>query len=188
MAEGDGYLSLPVPAVTAIKQADAARAGMLRGQMERSTTADIRAEGQELKEAAEQTLNVILDVTLDGNIRWASPTWKEVFGTTVYSVLGRPVGSLILDNPSLFTDAIESLKKDDSGSKIIRFAIVLGPHSVFKAPPAEIFSDDLGDSSLSSEADEQTLNLEAQGIMVYDRSTGAESHVRRLLLVASSCC
>ena len=27
--------------------------------------------------------------------------------------------------------------------------------------------------------DDQVLNLEAQGIMVYDRSTGAESHVRQ---------
>ena len=28
------------------------------------------------------------------------------------------------------------------------------------------------------EEEDQLLNLEAQGIMVYDRTTGAESHVR----------
>ena len=44
------------------------------GQMERSLSADIREEREDLREAAEQTLNVIMDLGLNGNIRWVQIT------------------------------------------------------------------------------------------------------------------
>jgi serine/threonine-protein kinase RIM15 len=73
---------LAPPAVSQLR----AQAG---GQMERSLSADIREEREDLREAAEQTLNVIMDLSLDGRIRWVSPSWTDVIGTTLESVKGK---------------------------------------------------------------------------------------------------
>ena len=40
--------------------------------MDRSYSEDMRAEREDLREAAEETLNVILDLGLDGHIKWVS--------------------------------------------------------------------------------------------------------------------
>lgn len=173
-SNGGRNVFLPVPAITAIKNDDATHTGLLRGIMERTTSADIRQEGKELQEAAEQTLNVILDLTLDGNVRWASPTWEEVVGTPVQSIQGRPIANVLIGNNDIFAHAIESMQKDDSGSKFIKFSVNIGPDSAFSRHSRAIIIPDVAEES---EPNEDILNLEAQGIMVYDRSTGEASHV-----------
>ena len=111
---------LAPPAVTTL------RAGM----MERSLSEDIREEREELREAAEQTLNVIMDLNLDGTIRWVSPSWVEVIGTLPDSVTGTRIADLIVsENKTIFTDIVKSMEKDDSRSQFIRFAASLGPLS-----------------------------------------------------------
>jgi len=170
MAENNDMLA--PPAVSKLR----AQAG---GLMERSLSADIREEREDLREAAEQTLNVIMDLGLDGNIRWVSPSWTEVIGTTLESVQGKPIKDIVVsENKDVFAEVVESMKKDDSRSQIIKFAVHLGPASRL-APltiPDKLTSD--GESGDVEAQDEDALiELEGQGIMVYDRSSGGESHV-----------
>ncbi|KAK0632581.1 hypothetical protein B0T14DRAFT_415221 [Immersiella caudata] len=139
------------------------------GVMERSLSEDIREEREELREAAEQTLNVIMDLNLDGTIRWVSPSWVDVIGTQPDSVAGTAIADLIVsENKTVFADIVESMKKDDSKSQIIRFAVQLGPLS--RLLPLEIMTEP--ESAIQSAA----VDLEAQGIMVYDTASGGESH------------
>jgi serine/threonine-protein kinase RIM15 len=149
------------------------------GPMERSLSADMREEREDLREAAEQTLNVIMDLSLDGTIRWVSPSWTNVIGTTLASVQGKPIKELLVsDNKEVFAEIVESMKKDDSRSQIVRFSVQLGPAS--KLAPFEI-PDQLAvveDEDVTMAMDQPpTIDLEGQGIMVYDRSSGGESHV-----------
>ncbi|KAK3366882.1 hypothetical protein B0T24DRAFT_370913 [Lasiosphaeria ovina] len=138
------------------------------GVMERSLSEDIREEREELREAAEQTLNIILDLNLDGTIRWVSPSWVDVIGTPPESVTGAAIADLIVgENPSIFTDTIENMQKDDLRSRFIRFGLCLGPLS--KLLPLEMLKES-DDSTLP------VIDLEAQGIMVYDIASGGESH------------
>jgi hypothetical protein len=47
----------------------------------------MRAEKEDLKEAAEESYNVIMDLNLDGRVRWVSPSWDTVIGCVrVYSL------------------------------------------------------------------------------------------------------
>jgi serine/threonine-protein kinase RIM15 len=148
------------------------------GQMERSLSSDIREEREDLREAAEQTLNVILDLSLSGNIRWVSPSWTDVIGTTLESVQGKPIKDLLVsDNKEVFAEIVESMQKDDSRSQIVRFSVQLGPAS--KLAPIEV-PDQLaveGEDVPAATNEPATIDLEGQGIMVYDRSSGGESHV-----------
>lgn len=142
--------------------------------MERSLSEDIREEREELREAAEQTLNVILDLNLDGTIRWVSPSWTDVIGTLPDSVKGTAIADLIVsENKTAFADTVEYMKKDDSRSHRVRFAVAMGPLS--RLLPIEGLQD-----QEPNEADEgapEAIDLEAQGIMVYDGVSGGESHV-----------
>ncbi|KAL2875384.1 rim15, signal transduction response regulator [Colletotrichum sp. CLE4] len=156
---------LAPPAVTSLR----AQAGV----MERSLSEDIREEREELREAAEQTLNVILDLNLDGTIRWVSPSWTDVIGTLPDSVKGTAIADLIIsENKTAFADTVEYMKKDDSRSHRVRFAVTMGPLS--RLLPIEGLQD-----QEPNEADErvpEAIDLEAQGIMVYDGVSGGESH------------
>ena len=173
--ESTNGTSLVPPAVSALRQEDAGT----RVHLERTHSMDMREERQDLKEAAEQSLNVILDLGLDGKIRYVSASWKDVVGTPAESVKGKPIADLLLSNKDAFANAIESMKKDDSKSRIIRFKVRLGPCSVLRQDatkgeaPREVNNDDAAPTE-----EEQELNLEGQGIMVYDRSSGDDSHVR----------
>lgn len=145
--------------------------------MERTMTEDIREEREELREAAEQTLNVIVDLNLDNTIRWVSPTWAEVIGTQPDTIEGTPISNLIAsEDKTAFADAIDCMKKDDSKSQYIHFTAFLGPLSrIF--PTDRVKEPEADDNGLP------TVELEAQGIMVYDRATGGESHVCVTLLI-----
>lgn len=138
--------------------------------MERSMSDNIREEREDLREAAEQTLNVIVDLNLDGTIKWVSPSWADVIGTQPDAVQGQPLCDIIVsDNKTVFSDVVESMKKDDSRSHRVRFAVALGSLSKL------LSLDDLKDGVETTSP--QVIDLEAQGIMVYDGASGGESHV-----------
>ncbi|KAF7560983.1 hypothetical protein G7046_g3162 [Stylonectria norvegica] len=162
--------SLAPPAVSSLRALQATA-------MERSLSQDIREEREELREAAEQTLNVIVDLNLDGTIKWVSPSWTDVVGTPFEDVNGIPISDLIVtENKSVFTEVVESMKKDDSKSHRVRFAIQVGPLSKL------LFVDDLEDADANAETQQApALDLEAQGIMVYDSVSGGESHTMWML-------
>ncbi|KJR79820.1 serine/threonineeeee-protein kinase RIM15 [Sporothrix schenckii 1099-18] len=160
---------LAPPAVTSLRDA--------AGSMQRSLSEDIREERDELREAAEQTLNVFMDLNLDGTIRWVSPSWVDVLGTPVDAMQGTAVADLVIgDNKDVFADVVKFMKKDDSRSQIVRFTMRLGALS--KLLPADLSlgpsEDDNATDSPDTPAD--TIDLEAQGIMVYDTASGDESH------------
>ena len=179
---------LAPPVLAAIRNEEVAA----RVRMERTVSQEIREERADLKEAAEQSLNVIVDLGLDGVVRWVSPSWKDVVGTSVDSIQGKPIADILEDreaNP--FIEAMETMKQDDSKSQIIRFRIRLGPSSEFQNNPELLASQkevevevevEVGvsghDGMVEEEVKEgQVITLEGQGIMVYDRSSGGDSHV-----------
>lgn len=162
------FASLAPPAVSSLRAQQA-------GVMERSLSQDIKEEREELREAAEQTLNVIVDLNLDGTIKWVSPSWTDIVGTQFESVNGVPISDLIVsENKSVFTEVVESMKSDDSRSHRVRFAIRLGPLSKLLA------NDEVEDNTQP-----QAIDLEAQGIIVYDSVSGGESHVSSSVIVGT---
>ncbi|KAF1959248.1 hypothetical protein CC80DRAFT_323955 [Byssothecium circinans] len=176
MGEEPKPVMLAPPAVTTLRQEAAANA-MQRVHMERTVSEDMRTQREDLKEAAEHSLNVIMDLGMDGNIRYVSDSWKDVVGTDPEQVVGKPVADLLLDGPEQFAETVESIKKDDSRSHITRFSMRMGPQSVFRRKRSKHAEDpDQEEAPKTPVEDDQILNLEAQGIMVYDRTTGAESH------------
>ena len=175
---------LTSPAVTAIKHKAGLSSLHPGNAMQRSFSQDIQEGSQELKEAAEQTRNIILDLGLDGIIRWVSPSWTDVVGTDLENVRGNPISRFIADDTEVFTRAIESLKSDDSKSKFVKFCVRVGRDSDLDQMLRQEQKDKLDRAVDEGGSPRQTLGLEGQGIVVYDRASGGESHVRFTFLRA----
>jgi serine/threonine-protein kinase RIM15 len=192
----DASQFLAPPTVAALRE-EARNPSHHRVAMDHSFSEDMRAEREDLREAAEETLNVILDLGLDGHIKWVSPSWRQVVGTDPESVEGKVISDVLWSNKSCFQDAITSMKEDDSRSRFIRFSVVMGPASMLKSSIKESSSTIKDDDShregesetpaddekneqsanIKEENDEDILDMEAQGIMIYDRSGDGEGHV-----------
>ncbi|KAL5114758.1 rim15, signal transduction response regulator [Pleosporales sp. CAS-2024a] len=181
MADDKKPPTLLPPAVAALKHA-AAGATNHRQAMERSVSQDMRNERDDLKEAAEHSLNVIMDLDLENRIRYVTPQWKDVIGSAPDDVVGKPVMDIVYGGADAFYDTIESVKKYDSRSHMVRFTVRMGPHSVLRKRPARPAADDTPEQQPPPKPlddlgqEEQVLSLEAQGIIIFDRTTGAESH------------
>lgn len=177
--------TLAPPAVTALRKEATGSSAQQRVNMERTVSQDMREEREDLKEAAEHSLNIIMDLDLAGKVRYVSPSWREVVGTMPNDVVGKPVLDIIFAGKDGFAETIESVRKYDSRSHIARFSVRMGPHSILRrkrSKPAvggEQQQSEPPSPTRADDEEEQILNLEAQGIMVYDRATGAESHVRQ---------
>lgn len=183
MAEdGSSQQYLKPPAIAAIKSDAGFGGDLTRHAMERSFSQDIQEGTQDLKEAAEQTRNIILDLSLDGDIRWVSPSWTDVVGTELDAVRGHKISEFISDDPHVFESAIEALKSNDSKSQIVKFAVKIGTSSDM-APmlSTEDGTEPNQDNVETDESGRATLELEGQGIMVYDRASGGESHTMWML-------
>ncbi|KAL3473342.1 hypothetical protein BJX99DRAFT_233793 [Aspergillus californicus] len=185
----DNVQYLTPPAVSALRQ-EARSVDPKKYPTTRSLSENDMWDGRkDLKEAAEQTLNVIVDLNLEGCVKWVSPSWKQVVGTPPETIEGRMISDVLVDNKNAFLDAIESLKEDDSRSRFIRVSVKLGPDSVLKFSPEPQpleteQTDDAGDSEGPSELEEHgqdILNLEGQGIMVYDRTAEGVAHTMWML-------
>ena len=187
---------LAPPAVTALRQ-EARTLDPKFPPMTRSLSDNMRDERQDLKEAAEQTLNVIVDLDLDGRVKWVSPSWRQVVGTSPESIEGRMISDILIGNKNVFQDAIESMKVDDSRSRFIRFALPMGPDSLLsessesrQSESQEAGTSEEGGGGEAIERIEETpqesteeeypygvLSMEAQGIMVFDRTADGAGHV-----------
>lgn len=156
--------------------------------MERSFSQDIQEGTQELKDAAEQTRNIILDLGLDGTIRWVSPSWTDVIGIQLENVKGKPISQYLEGDKEVFEKAITALKSNDSKSQYVKFGIMipengaLGP--MLDAQSSQSEKSDAGDEPTTSD-ERALLELEGQGIMVWDRATGGESHTMWMLQPAA---
>lgn len=188
--------SLRPAAVTLLREAHTDASN--RNHMLRSISMDIREEREDLKKAAEQSLNAILELDLESNIRWVSPSWQDLTGTTASEIMGRPITDILLGDPNVFADCMDAMRKDDSKSHFVKFNVrteyaessaeerqssTSGDQTPvepkrdqdFLLSPKMTAADLKSDAPLSPGA-EQSTELEAQGIMVYDRTTGEESH------------
>jgi serine/threonine-protein kinase RIM15 len=168
--------TLTVPAVSALR-GDMAASDPSKGLMERSTSEDIREEREDLKEAAEYTKSVVVELSPDGIIRWVSPSWLDVVGTAPYVILGKPIASILVSEQNVFEKATETMRKDDARSQNIRFTVMVGPASTMNKKYRKSISGLPQEGESPTTKEKSSLDLEGQGIMVYDRSTGKESHV-----------
>lgn len=181
--------ALAPAAVTALRT-EASNEHDERAHVLRTISMDIREEREDLKKAAEQSMNAILELDLQGNVRWLSASWQDLTGWSPSDVVGLPIATILDDARNWFADCLEVMRKDDSKSHFVRFC-VRGPNDdetgssdgktpVEPRPGQDTLPDSQTEEAQRPGAEKTTtcegIELEAQGIIVYERSTGQESH------------
>ncbi|KAF8467736.1 hypothetical protein BDZ91DRAFT_656753 [Kalaharituber pfeilii] len=151
-----------------------------RRNAKRTPSMAIQAEKEDLKEAAQQSSTVILDLNLDGKVRYVSPSWEDVIGTPRDSIQDKSMGEILLHDKDVFKDAVEAMKRDDSRSYMLRFAVRSGPLSKLPKDPIDTPMSPEENGS-QTDIHEKLLTLEAQGILINDRATGEPSHTMWVL-------
>lgn len=138
-------------------------------------------------------LPTIMDMNLDGTVRWISQSWETLTGVNPSSVTGKPMRDIIHDHKTIFDDAVEAMRKDDTKSRIIRFAVKCLVPKPKDSPVGNDHSNEHHESEDRPAPDndqeeeqptERLVSLEAQGIMIYDRTTGDESHTMWMIKTA----
>ncbi|KAF2480481.1 hypothetical protein BDY17DRAFT_284340 [Neohortaea acidophila] len=153
--------------------------------MLRTISMDIREEREHLKKVAEQSMNAILELELDGKVKWASASWKDVTGKSGSEILGKNIADVLVGSENVFAECVESMRNDDSKSRIVRFSVM----GKSPQPPADDLTQETAltpENAAEKEPEDETIDLEAQGIMVYDRQTGQESHTMWMVRPAIS--
>lgn len=164
---GDSQQFLQPPVLNQIRNEDNAA----RVRMERTFSQEIRDERADLKEAAEHSFNVVIDTSLDGIVRWVSPSWKVVIGTPLETVQGKPISEVILDKSDPFSDVMASVREDDSRSQTVRFRVALGSESLLHQNEALLTAQRDYDGFKQDDIEnvEASVVLEGQGMMVFER-------------------
>jgi serine/threonine-protein kinase RIM15 len=139
-------------------------------------------ETEDLRQAAEQSQreNVLVELTLDSIIKWVSSSWRDVIGyfaghqvnsrSDPKDVVGTPISKVLVGDQYVFTKATDIILSDDAHSLRVRFNVVMGDASKYDE------QDDQGVFTLDDKLPE-ALEMEGQGILVRDDSSGNATHV-----------
>lgn len=80
------------------------------------------AEQVDLREASADSLPVVMELDLDGRIRYVSTNWETVVGTAVPKILDRPISDLLIGasdaDLSVFNDALAQMVRDNASYKV----------------------------------------------------------------------
>ncbi|ORY82673.1 hypothetical protein BCR37DRAFT_392874 [Protomyces lactucae-debilis] len=141
----------------------------------------LHGENIDLNRAANETRSIIVELSLEGSVRWISPSWQDLIGTDPQSLYDRPISETLADeDKTCFSRATAQLIEDDSRSVRITFWLALPADSVDHRIP-RLESDDFT-ISLSAPLPE-ALEVDATGILIHDRSSGQPTHTMWVLNV-----
>lgn len=102
--------------------------GKEKGNNEEAGASDSIAEAEALEEkinlrlASKNSMTVVMELDMDGNVRYLSKSWESLVGSPVKRIVGRPVSDIIVgNNPEdfkVFHNAMDQMVRDDLTYKI----------------------------------------------------------------------
>ncbi|KAI5970353.1 RIM15 [Candida margitis] len=76
----------------------------------------------DLRLASSNNPTIIMELDLDGGIRYLSKNWEYIVGTSISKITHRPISKIIVgnneDDYNVFNQAIESMTRDDASYKV----------------------------------------------------------------------
>ena len=99
-----------------------------KGKSDKLELSDPIAEAEALEEkinlrlASKNSMTVVMELDMDGNVRYLSRSWESLVGSAVKKIVGRPVSDLIVgNNPEdfkVFHNAMDQMVRDDLTYKV----------------------------------------------------------------------
>lgn len=125
---------------------------------------EILQERIDLRLASSQNPSAVMELDLDGNIRYLSKNWESIVGTNIKKLLYKPISNIIIgnneDDLKVFNNAIEQMVKNDATYKV-KFVTATNDrsnesaansdHSSGKLTPTNSINDNINLDDLSNE-------------------------------------
>lgn len=141
-----------------------------------------------LKIASDQSTTILLELDMNGRVRYLSKIWEKIVGTKCRSIIERPIFDVILgtdQDKSVFQRALDMMIRDDNSYRV-RFIVETNDitsdisseederavNSQDSSSPGSVETKHCGPLSTNGEV----IELEAQGILLHDNFTNLPSH------------
>ncbi|KAG4303259.1 hypothetical protein PCK1_000597 [Pneumocystis canis] len=129
----------------------------------------------DLKQTAKesQRINILIELSLDGRVKWLSPSWEEVVGIDPGEAMGRPISEFIFGDEDVFLRATNVLLKDDTHIFRIHFNIMTHLPAIDdeEMKGFHSFNDLFYRDNMTG-----ILEMEGHGILIRDRFTSDAIH------------
>lgn len=89
--------------------------------MEFPNFVEIIQEQIDLRLASSDNPTAVMELDLDGNIRYLSQNWETIVGTKIKKLVNRPISNIIIGNDEdskVFSNSIEQMVRDDGSYKV----------------------------------------------------------------------
>ncbi|OLY80282.1 putative serine/threonine protein kinase IRE, partial [Smittium mucronatum] len=122
--------------------------------------------------------SMLLELSLDGIIRYVSPAWQRILGSDPSYLVDQPIESIMdSQNKNICMLAMDQLVADQTRTVETHFYL----KKIF-SPPV----DPIGDCNLSTKpvknSDNSLVLVEAKGMLMYDKTLNLPSHVLWVLI------
>ncbi|QEU59191.1 Rim15 [Kluyveromyces lactis] len=155
-----------------------------------------------LRLATDKNPSILLELDLQGNVKHLSKVWNTVIGTNRLKILGNPVSNIIIGSDydkSVFHRALNMMLEDDNSYRVKfltetgdlmgdadQLALSSSPSKSSDSSSVSSSSDEINAETIRKGSNElidiewhgngDTIELEAQGILVHDIYTKKPSH------------
>ncbi|SCU77319.1 LAFA_0A01068g1_1 [Lachancea sp. 'fantastica'] len=136
-----------------------------------SPTGSTLSYDEYLKVATDTSASILMELNMDGRIRYISPIWEDIVGTKVDDVVGQAVSDILVgteQDRSVFQRATDLMIREDCSYRV-RF-LVEAEHS---ENDSKIDSDV---TTVSTTLEPNTIELEAQGVVISDATNNIPTH------------
>ena len=137
---------------------------LVREQMMESSAMDGFQEQLDLRIASSDNPAAVMELDMDGNVRYLSKNWETIVGTNIKKIIHRPVSKIIIgvsdEDLKIFNNAIHHMVQDD-GSYKVKFVTATNdrttePDSRGKITPTNSLNEMVDESALQIPESEGT--------------------------------
>lgn len=141
----------------------------------------VMQEQLDLRLASAETPTVVLELDLDGVLRYVSKSWEQLVGTSIKKILNKPIANIIIGTSdadlSIFNDAMDHMIRDNASYKV-KFVTSTNdlPDPVAQEPEAVLVMEPATLESLQMPSKQSPLqSLPEHTFIVSDPSDAASS-------------
>ncbi|SCU90910.1 LANO_0D10242g1_1 [Lachancea nothofagi CBS 11611] len=118
-----------------------------------------------LKVATDTSASILLELNMDGRIRYLSSIWEHIVGTSVEAIVGQSISDILVGSDqdrSVFQRAIDLMIREDCSYKV-RFLVESGSTGNSKTQTSSSAGSDNGTATTVKP---ELIELDAQGIII----------------------
>ncbi|KAM3161258.1 Rim15 [Lachancea thermotolerans] len=127
-----------------------------------------------LKLATDTSASILLELEMNGIIRYVSPIWHDIVGTDTSDVVGKAISDILVGSDqdrNVFQRAVDLMLREDCSYRV-RFLVESGNQNQSE----NVIEADSESTDIAARDEKGIIELEAQGIVISESSKNLPTH------------